>query len=297
MNVREKVSDAFDGALLEALAQFELNVRTLTSTGLRGERRSRRRGAGTEYADHRQYASGDDLRRLDWHALARLDQLLIRLYAAEETLPLEVVMDASASMDFGAPSKYVTGARVGACLTQMALSHGTPVRWRLACAAHREPINLRGRGELPKLLMALDALEPDGAGAMEAELRRAVLQGPRKRALVAITDGYDAGPLQGALRAVRTGGAEVALVLVLSPDETDPRERGEYTLVDAETDVETRMTLDGAAMRRYRSMLEAFRADWAGFCRAHGVMFIEVSSATRIDAGLFRVLAQSGLIG
>lgn len=297
MTEPELVSDAFDGALLEALAHFELNVRTLTNSGLRGERRSRRRGGGAEYADHRQYAHGDDLRRLDWHALARLDQLLIRLYAAEEALPLEVVMDASASMDFGHPSKFVTGARVGACLTQMALSHGTPARWRIAAAKHTEPVNLKGRGDLPRVLKALDETIPEGKGALAEELRRSVLQGPRKRALVTITDGYEAEPLQHALRAVRTGGAEVGLILVLSPEETEPDERGEYTLIDAEDETESRMTLDGAAIKRYRRMLAAFRQGWADFCRTHGLMFVEVSSATAIDAALFRSLATSGLIG
>ncbi|MCC6573195.1 MAG: DUF58 domain-containing protein [Planctomycetes bacterium] len=297
MAEHELVSDAFDGALLEALAHFELNLRTLTSSGVRGERRSRRRGGGTEYADHRQYAHGDDLRRLDWHALARLDQMLIRLYAADEALPLEVVMDASASMDFGAPTKFVTGARVGACLTQMALSHNTPARWRIALGKTHEPLSLKGRGELPKLLRALDETVPDGKGAMEHALRDSVLQGPRKRALIAITDGYDAQPLQHALRAVRGGGAEVGLVLVLAPEETNPQERGEYTLIDSESEAASRMTIDGAAIKRYRRMLASFREGWTDFCRTHGLMFVEISSDTPIDAALFRTLASSGMIG
>lgn len=292
----EKVSAVFTGGLLESLMHFELAVRTLTSSGVRGEKRSRRKGSSIEYADHRAYVHGDDLRRLDWHALARLDAMLIRLYAAEETLPLEVILDTSASMEFGEPSKYVTAARIGCCLAQIALLHGTPALWRLAHEKALEPVRLSGRGDLPRILRVLDDMAPEGRSGLAETLRRSALQGPRRRSVAVLTDGYDRDELRPALRACRAAGAEVYLVLVLSPEETQPDLRGEFTFVDAESGTESNLTLDGRSVKRYAELLAAFRQDWAEFARASGIALLEFSSAQPIDASLFRSLASGGLI-
>ncbi len=292
----QKVSDAFTGGLLESLSRFDLNVKAVTSSGERGERRSKRRGQSVEYADHREYTFGDDLRRLDWHAYARLELMLIRLYAAEEALPLEILIDLSSSMDFGEPTKYVQAARIGCCLTQIALLKGTPTRWRFATTKNLEPITLRGRGELPKILGVLDDLVPEGTGVMADALKRSALQGPRRRALVVLTDGYDRDAIRPTLRALRAGGTEINLVLVLAPEETNPQERGEFTYIDSETGKESVLSLDGGTLRQYMEMLAGYRAEWTEFCRASGIAMLEISSGVNIDAGLFKQLADGGLI-
>ena len=293
----EKVSDVFDGKLLESLTRFELSVRTLTSSGVRGEKRSRRKGNSAEYADHREYTYGDDLRRLDWHALARLDMMLIRLYAAEETLPLEIIIDTSASMDFGDPTKYVTAARVGCCLTQIALLHSTPALWRIANEKLLEPVRLSGRNDIRRVLRVLDEIIPDGKSTLGETLRRSAMAGPRRKSLVVLTDGYDRDEIRPALRACRAAGTDVYLVIMLAPEETDPGTRGEFTFVDAENGNEATLSLDRPTLKRYMEMLAGFRADWSDFCRTSGVAMIELSSAQEIDAELFRALPTGGLIG
>lgn len=293
----EKVSDVFDGKLLESLTRFELAVRTLTSSGIRGERRSRRKGSSAEYADHRQYVHGDDLRRLDWHALARLDTMLIRLYAAEETLPLEIIIDTSASMDFGQPSKYLTAARVGCCLTQIALLHATPALWRFANEKPLEPVKLSGRNDIGRVLRVLDEIVPDGRSTLSEAIRRSALAGPRRKSLVVLTDGYDMEEIRPALRACRAAGTEVYLLMVLAPEETDPKVRGEFTFIDAETGTEASLSLDRPTLKRYLEMLEGYRADWSEFCRTSGVVLLELSSEQEIGPELFRALATGGLIG
>jgi uncharacterized protein (DUF58 family) len=293
----EKVSDVFDGKLLESLTRFELAVRTLTASGVRGERRSRRKGSSAEYADHRQYAHGDDLRRLDWHALARLEVMLIRLYAAEETLPLEIIIDTSASMDFGEPTKYVTAARVGCCLSQIALLHNTPALWRFANEKPLENVRLSGRNDIGRVFRVLDEIIPDGRSTLGEALRRSALAGPRRKSLVVFTDGYDIAEIRPALRACRAQGSEVYLGIMLAPEETDPSIRGEFTFIDAETGTEASLSLDRPTLKRYMAMIEGYRADWSDFCRSSGVVLMELSSAQEIGPELFRALATGGLIG
>ncbi|MCF6227256.1 MAG: DUF58 domain-containing protein [Planctomycetes bacterium] len=293
----EKVSDAFDGKLLESLAQFELSIRTLTSSGIRGEKRSRRKGTSQEYADHRAYVNGDDLRQLDWNAFARLDAMLIRLYAAEETLPLEVIIDTSASMDFGTPTKFTTAARVGCCLSQVALLHSTPVVWRIAAEKALEPVKLSGRADLPRAFKVLDEVIPEGTGNLAEAIRRCTMKGPRKRSVVVLTAGYDIESIQPALKACRASGSQVYVITVLSPEELKPSSRGEFTYIDAETGVESTIALDRVSIKKYHEMLDKYRASWAEFSRKTGVAMIELSSDAELGPELFRTLATGGIIG
>src|SRR5690606_12332831 len=158
--------------------------------------------------------------------------MLIRLYAAEETLPLEIIIDTSASMDFGQPSKYLTAARVGCCLTQIALLHATPALWRFANEKPLEPVKLSGRNDIGRVLRVLDEIVPDGRSTLGEAIRRSALAGPRRKSLVVLTDGYDMEEIRPALRACRAAGTEVYLLMVLAPEETDPTVRGEFTFID-----------------------------------------------------------------
>jgi hypothetical protein len=137
---------------------------------------------------------------------------------------------------------------------------------------------------------------PSGRGALSAALRRSSLQGPRRRSLVVLTDGYDRDELRSALRACRAAGTDVYLILVHTPEELDPGLRGEFTLVDSESEVESGLTVDRAALKKYRDLVDAFRADWREFCRQTGVVMIEIGSDAEIGPGLFRTLAEGGLI-
>jgi hypothetical protein len=88
----------------------------------------------------------------------------------------------------------------------------------------------------------------------------------------------------------------VYLVIVLAPEETAPQMRGEFTLIDAESEIESGIVLDGSTLKRYRHALENFRQDWQEFCRATGTVLMEFSSAQEIGPDLFRALAEGGLI-
>src|SRR5437764_13516933 len=93
-----------------------------------GERRSRRRGQSVEFADFRNYTPGDDYRLIDWNAYARLDRYMLRLFVAEEELPLSLFVDLSGSMDWGRPNKALTARRLAAAIAYVALASLDRVR-------------------------------------------------------------------------------------------------------------------------------------------------------------------------
>src|SRR5262249_56569872 len=143
---------------------------------MKGDRLSKRKGRGSEFADFRPYAAGDDLRFLDWGLFARLERLFLRLFLEEEDLHVHLLIDLSRSMDYGTPTKLLYAKRVAAALGFIGLVNLD----RVAVVGFadkplvRSPV-LRGRPSLPRLLAFIDGLSATGPGDLNASLRLASL--------------------------------------------------------------------------------------------------------------------------
>ena len=112
----------FDEAFLRQLERLTLLTRKAVHGGMKGVRRSVKRGQSIEFTDYRDYALGDDLRALDWNLYARLERLFIKLFIEEEDVTVHILLDASASMDGGAPDKLLFGKRAAAALAYVGLA-------------------------------------------------------------------------------------------------------------------------------------------------------------------------------
>ena len=101
---------------LRRLETLELVSRKIRAGRMKGDRLSKRKGRGSEFADFRPYSVGDDLRFLDWNLYGRLDKLFLRLFLEEEDLNVHLLIDTSRSMEFGSPSKFRYAKQVAAAL-------------------------------------------------------------------------------------------------------------------------------------------------------------------------------------
>src|SRR5438067_1911108 len=91
----------FDPSFLKKLEMLTLVARQLFRGDTRGERRSSVHGASVEFADFRPYVQGDDFRRIDWNAYAKFESLMLRLFVEEQELAVHILLDCSASMNYG----------------------------------------------------------------------------------------------------------------------------------------------------------------------------------------------------
>ena len=112
----------FDEEFQRRLEVLAIAARRMQSGRTRAERRSKKTGSGIEFADHRQYSPGDDLRYLDWHVYQRHGRLLLRLFEEEEDLSIYILVDGSRSMSFGKPKKLFYAKRLAAALAYIALA-------------------------------------------------------------------------------------------------------------------------------------------------------------------------------
>src|SRR5262245_34389882 len=102
-------SPLLDPDFMHKLEQLELVSRKIIMGRMKGERKSKRRGSSVEFAEHRNYTVGDDLRHIDWNVYGRLDKLFLKLFLEEEDLHVYALLDTSLSMDFGTPTKLSYG--------------------------------------------------------------------------------------------------------------------------------------------------------------------------------------------
>lgn len=100
----------FDDDFQRKLEMLALVSRRVFAGRLRAERRSKKKGSGLEFADHRDYVPGDDFRSVDWNVYQRFGKLLVRLYEEEEDLSIYLIVDCSTSMGFGGKKNSIRRA-------------------------------------------------------------------------------------------------------------------------------------------------------------------------------------------
>lgn len=250
-----------DPEMTARLAQLALVARRIPEARRKGRRRTRRIGSGTDAIDTRPYALGDDPRRIAWPAYARLERLLTRVVADEAPLRLILVVDQSASMGFGSPTKLRQACRIAAGLAAVALSGEDRVA---ALAVDEAPgaalTATSGRKGLARLLRVLDGLEPKGKTqlARAAGAAGAVARG--RGLCIVLSDCFDPDGVTTTLRSLAARGHEVALVEVLDPFEIDPPDLSGAELEDEETGEIVELPA-GGAKEAYLAALEAHRAE------------------------------------
>jgi uncharacterized protein (DUF58 family) len=272
----------------EFLAQLErlslLSRRTFRGS-VKGERRSPRRGHSVEFADYRAYGHGDDLRYVDWNIYGRLDRLHVKLFVDEEDLCLHLLVDASASMGFGAPSKLDYAVRLAAALGFVGLVNHE----RVGLGVLRERIAegwspTRGRSQVIPMMNFLDDLRPEGGTSLDAGLSSYAKRAREAGLVVVISDLLDPAGYERGVRALLERRFDVHVVHLLDPEEMSPTLGGDLRLIDSESGELRDLTVDAEAVRAYRERLRLFLERAEGFCRSHEIGYHRIVTDTPVEA-------------
>jgi uncharacterized protein (DUF58 family) len=289
----------FDETFLRRLETLRVVTKRATLGQLRAERRSRRVGAGIEFADHRDYVAGDDLRILDWSLYGRMERLLVRLFEEDEDLAIDVLVDVSASMGVGTPPKLDLAAQIGAALAYVGLANLD----RVAVTTVGETLGdglppARGKGHILRVLRFLEAARAAGRTSL-AEGARAFLarhQRHRRGLVVLLSDFYDPAGYREALDLLRYGRFEIVVIQIAAPEEARPALRGDVTVRDVETGEERDVTISPRALAAYERRHAALVRGLEGFCRERAIPCFAVSSDEAFDAVVLRVFRAGGLL-
>lgn len=269
----------FDEGFLRQLERLLLVMKRPVRGGLKGGRRSVKRGQSVEFADFRDYSLGDDLRQLDWNVLARLEKLFIKLYVEEEDVTISFLLDCSASMVAGRPPKLQFAKRAAAALAYIGLASEDRVAvTALAGRAGRRQVALRGSGRVFRLLAALSGMAPaDGATDLLAAARHAGAQLNGRGVIVLISDLLDPAA-DKVIRELAATGSELIILHVLSPEELDPQLEGDMRLVDVESGDGLDVTVDLATIDDYKVRLAAWQESFAELAGKRGATYVPLST-------------------
>jgi uncharacterized protein (DUF58 family) len=313
-------SNLFDEAFLRKLERLAILSRRAMAGQLQGERRSPKRGQSVEFADYRPYAPGDDFRRIDWNAYARLERFFIKLFVEEEDLTVHLLVDTSRSMDWGQPNKLWYAVRAAGALGYVALAGLDRVTVTALGASTNQQINRytnqqvvdgsvvyfpprRGKGQALALFSFLQSLTSAGKTHLSPRLRAYASAATQPGPLLLLSDLLDDGWADG-LRALASRGFEVTVLHILAPDELNPEtsewlggaSAGDFKLLDIETGAEVEITADFDLLERYRDGLAAWQEELRHFCGARGMHYVPVETSLPFEELLFAWLRQRGVL-
>lgn len=311
-----------DPAFLRKLERLRIQARRAFPGTMRGERRSTQRGASVEFADFRKYEAGDDFRHVDWNIYARLERLMLRQFVEEEDVRIDILIDQSQSMRFGAPrSKFDFARRAAAALTFLGVSSLDRVGIAAFDSTLRDRMRaLRGRGHLLNVLRFLDVLAGNGEAAkvsgsepggetpsdsppapsrasartdLSAVLRAYQRLNARSGIIFVISDFLDAGGFRTEMKLLARRGFDLNLIQVLAADEMQPEAVGDLLFVDSETGETREITVNDRLVTAYKTALNEYTHGLELFCRSQGIGYTLVSADASFEDLLLKNLIEA----
>ncbi len=288
----------FGSDFLQKLEYLSLVSRRIFRGSLLAQRRTFQFGAGIEFADHREYTAGDDLRYLDWNVYARHGELLLKRFQEEEDLHVYFLVDCSASMGFAGAEKFNLARQLAAALAYIALAEMD----RISVVGFNEriwanfPLS-RGKARILTLLEFLENL-PLGGGDTDltASVQEFVRRKQRTGLCVVISDFFAPSGFEAGLDLLRHRRYEPHVIQLHHPREAKPEFLGDVELIDCENGSSRKVTVTERNLRTYRKLFEAHQQAVRKYCRNYAIGCTQTDSQVAFDDLVLRMMRQAGAI-
>lgn len=273
-----------DPGFLDQLDRFAGSIDRQVDALARGQQRSHRAGEGLTFRDHRKYVPGDDVRLLDWNLFARSDELYIKEFESERELTVHVLLDASASMDFGAEGghKFEYAAKLGLGFAYLAAAENNEFRFTVfgeGESLDRLDGSASNRGEILRVLELLNERTPHGETDIRAVLE-AYAGTIDTRSLVVVASDFLAEPDDIGAGVAALERNDVRLAHVVAPEERDLPTQGDTIFEGLEADASLRTYYGGRLEQTYKERLEAHIATVAERTRGPRTDHVPIDTGT-----------------
>ena len=293
---RAQRADLFDPASIAALGHIEIVARWIVDGFITGLHRSPRRGFSVEFAEHRPYQVGDDLRYVDWKIAARTDRWVVKQFEEETNLRATLVLDVSRSMAWtGAPNrltKLAYAERLTAALALLLIRQRDAVGLVRYDETVRTSIPPRARTQhWQRLVRALDDPGAGKASRAPDALERAARMVNRRGMVVLISDLLmDVADVERAVRSLAAAGHNVTVLHIMDPAERDLAGSGEAVFFDPESGLSVPASV-AEVRAAYRATVEAAIGEWRSVLAAAGAGYETVTTDQPFGIPLRRAFA------
>lgn len=289
---RIPVEELCDARFLAALERLRIVARRVAPRGRFAEQRSRDRGSGLEFKDHRAYAAGDDLRTVDWNVYRRLGKTFLRLFEELEDLPLYLLVDVSESGWFEQPPRARAGLRAALALAAISLGQHDPVGVYPFAEDLRVLVRpAAGKNRVLGLAQRLSELQPAGRTDLARSLATFAALRQREGLVVVISDFFDPAGLDAVTAALGKLRHRLLLVRLKRAEDAEPSVRGDLRLVDCESGASADVSVSPAVLARYRAAYARFEEGLANFALARGAGLLTLDADAEIVPQLERLFA------
>lgn len=289
-------ADLLDPATIAALGRIEIVARWIVDGFLTGLHRSPRKGFSVEFAEHRPYLPGDELRYVDWKIAARADKWVVKQYEEETNLRATIVLDVSRSMawrgDPGRLTKLAYAERLAAALALLFLRQRDAVGLVRFDDAVRSALPPRVRvGQWQRIVAALDDPGAGRASAAPAALEQAGRLIARRGMVVLVSDLLmDPPDVVSRVRALRHAGHHVAVLHVLDPAERELPAQGDALFVDPESGLEV-PAASADVRAAYRETVASALGEWRTALAGVGAPYEVITTDAPFGVPLRRAFA------
>jgi len=273
-----------DSKFYDTLSRLQLAMAHKSSLNMSGNRKSVQKGISAEFSDFREYMPGDDLRRLDWNVYARLDRMYIREYMEEKEAVVSVLLDTSASMDYGEEKKSRLALELAAVVSYLALNNMDRLVIYDMKEMNRGLVLSGGRNAFSKVLKWLESREFGGEIDMLEAAKRMMTRGSGVTAIIsdflhpALLDEENAG-YEKLLQYLNYRRQRPVILQTMAGEELHVRMEGTLNLIDMETEKKLRITMDGRAIDTYERELERLLARMKRGCAGCGGAYVLCDTA------------------
>ncbi len=283
------------------LSSLELRARLVVEGFITGLHKSPYHGFSVEFAEHRQYMPGDEIRYIDWKVYGRTDRYYIKQFEEETNLKAYVVLDSSASMGFASPgnvTKFTYAVSLAAALSYMMIRQQDAVGGAVYDTELRGFIPPRSRaGYLNEVLKLLTVSQPSNGTGTARSLHH-VAERIRRRGLVIVLSDFFDEPSEviTALRHFRHKQNEVLAMQILDPLERTFNFGTDANFRDMETGEEM-VTQPYQIHKAYAEAMEEFTGKIKRECRAQGIDYLLLDTSIPFDVALVEYLAKRRKVG
>lgn len=295
-----------DPVLISRLESYRLVQQRPVAGGYAGGRRSLIKGGAVEFADYREYTPGDEPRRVDWKAYARLGRLYVKEFLDERQDSVLFVIDTSASMDWGEGEEHKGryALKLAAALGVCAM-YGNDRLTAVAGPALNGHNNTRksvvfhprsGRNSIPFWGNWLSKIKFEGPTTLKECLQEGIAVAPGAVSLLVFSDLLDPLGTEEMLRLAASRNMACTLLHVLAPGELEPPGEGEWTMQDMETGALVEVSFTPSVLREYKQRLNEFCQTLDNCCHRWGVRRVLINSGQPLSEILLRYLPLNGIL-
>ncbi|HLG24843.1 MAG TPA: DUF58 domain-containing protein [Candidatus Nanoarchaeia archaeon] len=281
-----------DASFLDQLGRFNLVINKRVTSNFIGPRKSVAAGRGLTFKDYRIYAPGDDIRLIDWKVYARTDNYFLKVQEEERNLTVHIIIDRSASMDFGKPlSKFDYASMIGLGFAYLAMKDNEKFQFSTFADALEVFQPKRGMSHIASMIHHLNSVKPKGNSKILDMVRQyKKVIGTKSMLIIASDFLVNIDEIKEALYLI--GNHDIKIVQVLDRVEKELKIEGDMKLIDSETKGMVRTFVSPRMRMQYQEQLDDHCAKIREICNKLGMEYHLAVTDTSIFDTFYKIIGR-----